>query len=242
MVELPIFLTSSMQLTGKLRRHIGRLLNSIDKRRELRSRFVRIHTKSWWQGKESVSGTGSDAEQTEFLRRELPTFLRALGVRTLLDAPCGDLNWIQHTELQIDRYIGADIVPAIINANRARFVGSGRTFVLADVCSDALPRADAILCRDCLVHLSYTHIAAALVNFARTGAEFLITTTFPDEANNRDIDSGGWRPLNLELPPFAFGPPVARLIEGCTEVDAVRAYTDKSLAAWKIAELPVFGR
>ena len=58
---------------------------------------------------------------------------------------------------------------------------------LADITGDALPRCDAILCRDCLVHLSFANIARAVANFARSGAAWLITTTFPEWQANRRL-------------------------------------------------------
>ena len=99
-----------------------------------------------------------------------------------------------------------------------------------------MPRADAILCRDCLVHLSFANIAAALANFRRSGSEWLITTTFPELKANVDCEDGDWRALNFALAPFNWPAPVDLLVEGCTEGDG--GWADKSLAAWRIAELP----
>jgi len=39
-----------------------------------------------------------------------------------------------------------------------------------DITSDPLPRADVILCRDCLVHFSLADAQAAIGNFARSGS------------------------------------------------------------------------
>ena len=47
----------------------------------------------WWDGEESKSGPGSGLTQTRRLRQELPLLFKELGVRTLLDAPCGDFYW-----------------------------------------------------------------------------------------------------------------------------------------------------
>jgi hypothetical protein len=73
----------------------------------------------------------------------------------LLDAPCGDASWIKSCPIGVS-YTGVDIVPSLIAANvmqtqRGEF--SSR-FLTADITKDALPRADAIRCRDCFVHLS----------------------------------------------------------------------------------------
>jgi hypothetical protein len=101
---------------------------------------------------------------------------------------------------------------------------------------DVLPEADFILCRDCLVHLSIADIVAALRNIAESEANYLATTTFPGRKTNIDIKTGGWRPLNLMAAPFHFPQPLTIIKEGCTEAGG--AYADKSLAIWRIGELP----
>ncbi|MDP9278351.1 MAG: class I SAM-dependent methyltransferase, partial [Gemmatimonadota bacterium] len=99
-----------------------------------------------------------------------------------------------------------------------------------------LPEADVILCRDCLVHFSFANIVAAFRTIKASGAEYLLTTTFPDREINNDIVDGDWRPLNLEASPFLLPAPVDVIVEGCMEEGG--AYADKALAVWRIADLP----
>jgi len=106
---------------------------------------------------------------------------------------------------------------------------------LADITADALPRCDAILCRDCLVHLSFANIARAVANFARSGAVWLIATTFPDWQANVDCEDGDWRALNFERAPFHWGPPVELLNENCLEAGG--GWRDKSLGVWRLAAM-----
>ena len=47
---------------------------------------------------------------TATVKRELPRLLHDLGARSLLDAPCGDLNWIKDVDLGLDRYIADPLV------------------------------------------------------------------------------------------------------------------------------------
>ncbi|MEO8991485.1 MAG: glycosyltransferase, partial [Nitrosospira sp.] len=116
--------------------------------------FERIHPHDSWQSAESPSGSGSGAtlERTEVLRLELPAVLSRLGVRTLVDAPCGDCNWRQHIEINLDAYIGVDTVPSLIEDNRLRYRDSNWKFEVADLIKDPLPTGDAVLCRDALMH------------------------------------------------------------------------------------------
>ena len=187
------------------------------------------------QGWESTSGPGSGLAETRELRAHLPGLLRDLQVRTLVDAPCGDFNWMQHVDLGVELYIGVDVQNDAIAENQQRHGSATRRFVQADLVRDALPQADAILCRDLLVHLSFEDIARVLANFRRTGATYLITTTFPGDRPNVDIPSGSWRTLNLTLPPFNFPEPLRLIDEKCTEANG--AFSDKSLGVWRLADL-----
>ena len=76
----------------------------------------------------------------------------------------------------------------------------------------------------------------ALAASRASGAAHLVATTFPGRGANADVADGDWRPLDLEAAPFHFPPPVAAIVEGCTEEGG--AYADKTLAAWRVADLP----
>ena len=173
---------------------------------DLAQRFRRIHDTNLWGAAASSSGLGSEMDATAVLRVELPRLLERLGAASLLDAPCGDAGWISQADLGV-RYAGVDIVPALIERlRRAAAAGEIRgEYHLADITGDALPRCDAILCRDCLVHLSFANIERAMANFRASGAAWLIATTFPDWQANADCEDGDWRALNFERAPFEWG-------------------------------------
>lgn len=204
---------------------------------DLAARFRHIHRSNLWGAASSASGLGSEHDATTRLRLELPGFFQALGASSVLDAPCGDGQWISNARLA-STYTGIDIVPELIASSRDRAWRDGgeRRYLLGDITRDPLPRADVVLCRDCLVHLSFANIAAAIANFSRSGAEWLVTTTFPELGENLDCEDGDWRALNFELAPFGWSRPARVLVEGCAEGDG--GWADKSLAAWRISELP----
>lgn len=208
-----------------------RLYSSLHSRRNV---FERIHKKNAWESEESASGLASELHHTEALRKQLPDLLKQLGVRTLLDAPCGDFNWMRETELNLDHYWGVDIVDTLIDQNRRYYGNENRTFLLLDLVTAELPTVDLILCRDCLVHLSLRDGQRALNNFRRTGSRFLLATTFPNTTKNRDIVTGGWRPLNLALQPFSLGEPRKLVDENCQLLNG--RYADKSLGLWNLNE------
>jgi len=203
--------------------------------RHLQDIFSRIHEGNLWGDPESLSGPGSSLEETAAIRRELPGLLRRLGVRSLLDAACGDGHWLRPTELGLDRYMGIDIVPDLIARNRRRLTGPGVEFAVGDVTRDPLPRVDLILCRDCLIHFSYHYIRRTLRNFASSGAAYLLTTTYSGLDANQEILSGQWRPIDLELPPFSLPPPEGLVCEKHCAWGGLRLR--RSLGLWRLASL-----
>ena len=203
---------------------------------DLAQRFARIYDSNLWGAAESMSGLGSEFDATATLRAGLPELFKKLGVTSLLDAPCGDAGWINRADLGV-RYIGIDIVPDLIGRLQAEAASGKITgdYHLADVTRDSLPRCDAILCRDCLVHLSFTNIARAVANFRASGATWLIATSFPEWQVNADCEDGDWRALNFERAPFCWGPPLELVNENCQEAGG--GWRDKSLGVWSLADL-----
>ena len=204
-------------------------------RMSLGERFNYIHRVNLWGSVESNSGVGSELEATRTLREEIPKLLRRLEATTLLDLPCGDFGWMRHTDLSGIRYIGGDIVGALVEQNQAEFGNLEREFKLLDLVSSDLPKADVVLCRDCLVHFSYDTVFTAFANLKRSGSSYLLTTTFPDLSFNIDCMDADWRPLNLQKAPFNLLEPIALINEKCVEEDG--AYADKSLGLWRIGDL-----
>ncbi len=202
------------------------------------ARFKRIFEENAWGNSESISGEGSNLARTAVVRAALPGLLARHGVRSLLDAPCGDFYWMKEVDLTDVDYIGVDIVPDIIAVDVERYSGPRRRFLLGDLVDGSLPQADLILCRDCLVHLPYHETRKALENFKRSGATWLLTTTFTGPRENHDIVLGDWRAINLEHPPYSFPKPVEVICEESDEVDEeLGAFPDKSLGLWRLADV-----
>jgi hypothetical protein len=203
----------------------------------LRERFERIHSTNLWSDPESRSGVGSTLDSTTVLRAELPKALRQLEARVLLDVPCGDFGWMHYVDLGGIEYIGGDIVPSIIGENQRLNRGESRRFMELDLTRDPLPDADVLLCRDCMVHLSYANIRAALANIAGSKVRYVLMTSFPGRGDNRDVVDGDWRPLDFQAPPFSFPEPLLTIVEECEEEEG--SYADKSLLAWRVKDLPI---
>lgn len=199
------------------------------RRPSLETIFSEIFQTNAWQDPESVSGRGSTLARTNVITSHLPVLLQELNADSLIDAACGDFNWMRHVDLGSIRYLGVDIVPALIVRNRQLYQTDQRTFAVQDITKDLLPDADVILCRDCLIHLSFTSIKAAISNFKKTSATHLLCTTHTSVTENIDCPDGSWRNINLLLPPFNFQPPVKSLVED--------AELGKCLGVWPLVDL-----
>lgn len=207
--------------------------------------FHKIYREQGWHSEESVSGWGSELRNTERVIRELPGLLHRFGVRSMLDVPCGDFNWMRHVDLTGIDYTGADIVPELVAANQAMYSAADRHFVQLDLLEDPLPDSDLILCRDCLFHFSHADVIRAFGQFVNTSARYLLTTTFIYRSypRNADIVTGQWTPINLEMPPYDLDPPLALLIEGSNESIiygpdiGVVPMSDRCLGLWDMASV-----
>jgi hypothetical protein len=202
-----------------------------------RATFTAIFRQNAWGNSESVSGPGSTQARGADFQHELLALLERFTIRAIVDAPCGDFNWMQSVLADRDvQYTGIDIVEELIAENRRRHGSPTRRFECADMTRADMPTADLIICRDGLVHLSLADARAALRNFQRSGADYLLATTFVDRARNVDVPTGGWRPLNMEAWPFRLPPPMALIDERCLHSGGI--YRDKRLGLWPLRGWP----
>lgn len=190
--------------------------------------FSKIYHNNQWRGKQSRSGPGSSVEATVVVRRELPLLIKELGVKSMIDCPCGDLNWMKYVQLPCD-YLGIDIVPELIENNKRR---CKREFLCADARGQKLPSADLLFSRDFLVHLSEEDIWRVVKNVKESGTQWWLMTHFTDDREYIFAKTGSWRPINFCKPPFSFPEPQKIIVEGHPTVK------DKSLALWNVESLP----
>ena len=191
--------------------------------------FSEVYRTKTWQHHESVSGRGSTLERTKIIRSQLPSLLKELHAESLLDAACGDFNWMRHTELDATAYVGVDVVPELVRRNCSLYETPHRTFKVIDITRDRLPTADVILCRDCLIHLSFRRILETISNFKRSGATYLLCSTHASVIENTDCPDGGWRSVNLQMQPFNFPPPLKLIVED--------PELGKCLGVWRLEDL-----
>lgn len=217
-------------LFNKIRRDfylvILRLFRNADDPKEI---FSFYFERNLFGDPDSLSGTGSSLAATETIRSALPPLLASLNMRVVLDVPCGDFNWANEIDWTPYRYIGADIVPGLVERNHALYASDCVKFLTLDILTDPLPHCDLILCRDLFIHFPNALIQTALQNISRCGAQYLLTTQYDGVKSNRDIKLGSFRPVNLMLPPFGLPKPEHSIPDN----DYLKLW-GRSLALWRL--------
>jgi hypothetical protein len=199
-------------------------------RRNASSVFSEIYEKNLWASLESKSGGGSEAAYTANLRKHLPGIFKTYNVKTVVDAPCGDYNWMRLVPLDKDVcYVGIDIVPELISKNANSYSDSQHDFIVMNILEQVPPFSDLFICRDCLFHLSNEDIFLALENFIKSNAKLIFTSTHINQGDliNSDIKTGDFRLLDLFQKPFFFPEDVL-----CRVDDYIESYPPREMCLW----------
>jgi SAM-dependent methyltransferase len=166
--------------------------------------FRHIYQTAHWQG---GSGQGSRAEVTTDYRPIVERLIGASDVRSVVDAGCGDWEFARLIDWSPVSYVGVDIVPEVITADRDAFGSDAIAFECRDLMQDSLPAGDALLCKDVLQHWPLEWIHSFVARVTSTFRYVLLTNDVssvhsPPEMQNADIAVGAWRTLDLESAPF----------------------------------------
>ena len=75
-----------------------------------------------------------------------------------------------------------------------------------DIIHDDFPKADLMICRDCMPHLTFRQARDMLDNFMASGIAYFLATTHhnSDGSPNKDIEAAGFRLIDLFAPPYCF--------------------------------------
>ncbi len=154
-----------------------------------------IYEKNLWGGNptEFYSGEGSHdpalvTPYIEVVSNFLQSFEKPL---TVCDLGCGDFNVGKELFEYAAHYHAVDIVPALIENNKANFKASNITFHSMDIAIDELPDGDCALVRQVLQHLSNQEVQQILEKLSRY-RYVIITEHLPigDFEPNKDKISG----------------------------------------------------
>lgn len=196
--------------------------------------FDDIYESNMWHTEESVSGGGSTMDATKTVREQIPIIIKKYGIKSMLDIPCGDYNWMKNVEKDC-LYIGGDIVEGIIKSDNEKYKSDNVMFQVLNMTQDQLPKVDLIFCKDCLQHLCYENVALALNNFKKSGSKYLLVSSFPRTWRNHDIYDGDYRPLNVCKKPFNLPSPIYKFRE-LSIAEGVES--DKYMYLYELSSIP----
>ncbi|MCH9617434.1 MAG: hypothetical protein SP4CHLAM5_07230 [Chlamydiia bacterium] len=177
---------------------------------------------------ETVSGKGSMIAYTTKVREALPTLIKEYDIKTILDLPSGDFNWMKEVNLTGISYHGGDIVKEIIDNNIAKYQTTNIDFSYMNAVSSKIDKYDLIICRDLLLHLSNANIHKVIDNIRQSGSKYALISTYSKIDKVTEIQDGHCRPVNLALPFYGTGEPLFYIDE---EVEG------RQLGFWLVEEL-----
>ena len=141
-----------------------------------------IYDQSLWGGKEFdfYSGIGShDPMMVNIYVKTVTDFLKSNDHKmTICDIGCGDFNIGQHIFKYSKKYFAIDIVEELIERNKIKFKTKNLEFLCLDIANDVLPKADVIIIRQVLQHLSNNEIQQIL-NRLKTCKYIILTEHLP---------------------------------------------------------------
>ena len=141
-----------------------------------------IYDQSLWGGKEFdfYSGIGShDPMMVNIYVKTVTDFLKSHDHKmTICDIGCGDFNIGQHIFKYSKKYFAIDIVEELIERNKMKFKTKNLEFLCLDIANDVLPKADVIIIRQVLQHLSNNEIQQIL-NRLKTCKYIILTEHLP---------------------------------------------------------------
>ena len=125
-----------------------------------------IYDKHLWGGDDLDFYSGEGSHKSKIIKpyiKAVSEFLKSKESKlTVLDLGCGDFNIGKHFIAYSEKYIGVDIVDSLIERNKSKFKADNLEFYCLDISKDKLPKADCVILRQVLQHLSNAEIKEIL--------------------------------------------------------------------------------
>lgn len=174
-------------------------------------------SKDWASGgKGALSGEGSDSSAVKPFAEFLLNFIKEKKITSMAEVSAG--HWPSGWQAQIKwppiEYHGVDIVPSVVQQDKKfleehkdKFGFASADFSVGDMACDDLPKADLLLTKDTLQHLSNDYISKFLAkNIHSEPRKYKYVMFVNDKLDlgeeNVDIQNGGYRHLQMDQKPF----------------------------------------
>lgn len=154
-----------------------------------------IYKQHLWGGNDFDFYSGYGSHHPEIINPYLDAvigFLNAFAEKiTVCDLGCGDFNIGKHLVPHTKTYIALDIVEPLIERNKNLYKAENLEFRCLDIAKEKLPKADCIILRQVLQHLSNTKIQEILRKL-KTYKYIVLTEHIPvgNFVPNKDIITG----------------------------------------------------
>ena len=66
----------------------------------IQDRFELIYNENYWESDESRSGLGSEIKNTKEVLKALKKIIKEYNIRSIIDIPCGDFNWMSKIDMK----------------------------------------------------------------------------------------------------------------------------------------------
>ena len=147
-------------------------------------------------------------------------------IRSVTNVGCGEDWWMP----DLPGYAACDIAPEAITAAKRNH--PDRTYVLWDASRKPIRRADLVVCRDVVQHLSVEDGRRLLPNLMV--GKYLLASTYIDGDNIDIVTGDAYRP-NLEAEPFTMPPALLLIHDGYEYHDGDRLRDPaKMLGLWRL--------
>lgn len=216
----------------------------MEDKKEYEKIFSGIYENYGFGSLESRSGPGSTLSETEYIREEIKSLIQDKGIKSIVDIPCGDFNWIKEIVFNFESYIGGDIVKECVDANNKKYANSVIKFIHFDLLENEIPEGDLLLVRDVIGHFPIEDGLKIVNNILNSKCKYLLSTTWYNKNTkeyykshyNENISYGRFYAVNLMSQPFNFPEP-DHIIEETTVVDEYESGVRKVLGFWEIDKI-----
>lgn len=212
--------------------------------------FTNIYENHGFGSLESRSGPGSTLEETKKLRDKIKTLIKEKNIKSVVDIPCGDFNWMKEIVFNFESYIGGDIVEKAIEENNEKYSNSRIKFINFDILKDNIPKGDLVIVRDIIGHFPLNDGIEIINNILKSECKYLLSTTWAKklgdtwlpcsendvDRENEGVDYGRFYPVNLMAEPFNF-PHADEYLEEDVVVDNFENGNRKVLALWDLDKI-----
>jgi hypothetical protein len=206
--------------------------------------FTSLYEHFGFGSEESRSGPGSTLEETKDLRDKIVNLIKERNIKSIVDIPCGDWNWMKEISNNFESYIGGDIVDECVADNNQKFGNEKVKFINFDLLKDEIPEGDLLIVRDVIGHYPIMEGNIIINNILKSNCKYLLTTTSYNISNgigyssykNNDVSVGRFYMVNLMDYPFSLPKPID-YIEEIVRIDGYDQGERKVMALWDLTSL-----